>query len=157
MIKFSILGSGSKGNSIYVDIDGFRLLVDAGFTKKETQRRLTKIGRQVNDVQALCGCHTIVIETNYDIDMLAGNQAYPTELLERIASERGHLRNECAADVIAAVAWPGLQYVVGWHLSGKNNHEALVMQLLQDAVRDVPGCQVVISRQSEPTKLMAIL
>lgn len=34
-MKVSILGSGSSGNSIFVENDGIKLLVDAGFSCKK--------------------------------------------------------------------------------------------------------------------------
>lgn len=43
-MRFASLGSGSKGNSTVVEADGAALLVDLGFTLKETERRLRRLG-----------------------------------------------------------------------------------------------------------------
>jgi phosphoribosyl 1,2-cyclic phosphodiesterase len=225
MIRFCVLGSGSKGNSIFVEVGGEAILVDAGFNKKETSRRLSLINRSYKDIagavvthchidhwcdnhrfplaipktmgiatfvvshDVTCrgyaisdkngnklviipdtGCVTdgmlahmidanaIIIETNYDVDMLANNKVYGSELLDRIASVNGHLRNECAAEAVGAVAWKGLKYVVGWHLSEKNNNQDLVKQLLDFAVNECCQlCEVVVSGQHEPTKIMTLI
>ena len=45
MIKLGILGSGSSGNSlVVVNEDGGALLVDAGFSRRETLSRLSQLG-----------------------------------------------------------------------------------------------------------------
>ncbi len=57
MIRFAVLGSGSKGNAIYVEVDGVRFLVDCGFTKKELGKRLTSIGREIKDIEIVFVTH----------------------------------------------------------------------------------------------------
>ena len=45
MIRLGILGSGSGGNSlVVVDEDGGALIVDAGFSRRETLARLSRLG-----------------------------------------------------------------------------------------------------------------
>jgi phosphoribosyl 1,2-cyclic phosphodiesterase len=51
------LGSGSAGNCTYFESDGTRILVDAGFGTRETDRRLQAIGRRLADVQAIVITH----------------------------------------------------------------------------------------------------
>jgi phosphoribosyl 1,2-cyclic phosphodiesterase len=43
-MKLCLLASGSKGNSLYLETDSCRLLVDAGLSGRETQLRLCSIG-----------------------------------------------------------------------------------------------------------------
>ena len=43
-LRLSVLGSGSGGNSMVVESGGRRLLVDAGFSCKEIERRLARVG-----------------------------------------------------------------------------------------------------------------
>ena len=57
MLRFTILGSGSGGNCAYLETDGVRLLVDAGFSAKQIELRLNSIGRSVADVQAIFLTH----------------------------------------------------------------------------------------------------
>lgn len=48
-LKFSVLGSGSAGNCVYVQGGGVSILVDAGLSARETQSRLQSLG--VNPAQ----------------------------------------------------------------------------------------------------------
>jgi phosphoribosyl 1,2-cyclic phosphodiesterase len=42
-MRFSLLGSGSSGNVAYIEAGGTRVLVDAGLSKAEIERRLCKL------------------------------------------------------------------------------------------------------------------
>ncbi|MCH9035387.1 MAG: MBL fold metallo-hydrolase [Planctomycetes bacterium] len=51
------LQSGSNGNSFYVEVDGVRLLFDAGLTGAAAERRMAVHGRDIRDVTALFVSH----------------------------------------------------------------------------------------------------
>lgn len=51
------LGSGSAGNSYFFESEGTRILVDAGFGPRETSRRLQKIDRSIESIQAIVITH----------------------------------------------------------------------------------------------------
>lgn len=53
----SPLGTGSSGNSHYIESDGTRLLVDAGFGVRITAKRLAKIGRDIESLDAIVLTH----------------------------------------------------------------------------------------------------
>jgi phosphoribosyl 1,2-cyclic phosphodiesterase len=57
VLQFTILGSGSSGNCAYLETDDARVLVDAGFSGKQIDERLQKIGRSIRDVQAVFVTH----------------------------------------------------------------------------------------------------
>lgn len=57
MLRFTILGSGSSGNCAFLETDGARILIDAGFSGKQINERLGKIGRSLRDVQAVFITH----------------------------------------------------------------------------------------------------
>lgn len=63
---------------------------------------------------------TIVIEANYDHDMLREGP-YPEYLKSRIISDCGHLDNEVSARFIASIVTPQLTHVFLCHLSHENN------------------------------------
>ena len=44
-VHFTILGSGSGGNCAYLEVGETRLLIDAGFSARQTRQRLAAIGR----------------------------------------------------------------------------------------------------------------
>ncbi len=54
---FSVLGSGSKGNSVYLESGKTGILIDAGFSGKEIQNRLQSIDRDLSNVSALWLTH----------------------------------------------------------------------------------------------------
>ena len=51
------LQSGSSGNSIYVEQEGVKLLIDAGISGKQAEKRLAEHGRDIRDVDALLITH----------------------------------------------------------------------------------------------------
>jgi len=51
------LQSGSNGNAIYVEVDGVRLLFDAGISGRRAAERLATHGRNIRDVDALILSH----------------------------------------------------------------------------------------------------
>jgi phosphoribosyl 1,2-cyclic phosphodiesterase len=57
MLRFTILGSGSSGNCSFLETDGARILIDAGFSGKQINERLQKINRTLHDVQAIFITH----------------------------------------------------------------------------------------------------
>jgi len=56
-MKFSVLGSGSKGNCTLIESGSTRILIDAGFSGKEINRRLALIDRSPQDLNAILITH----------------------------------------------------------------------------------------------------
>ncbi len=56
-MRFSILASGSTGNSVYIENDLGAYLVDAGLTAKRIEAQLAKIGRSMKNVNAIFVTH----------------------------------------------------------------------------------------------------
>lgn len=54
---FSVLGSGSKGNSLYIESGKTSILIDAGFSGKEIGRRLAIHGREMDTLDGLFLTH----------------------------------------------------------------------------------------------------
>lgn len=94
----------------------------------------------------------IVVECNYDKTMLAANRNYPPAVKERIAGIYGHLDNDAAAKVIAAVNHKRLRYVVAAHLSEQNNTPESVRRALTKA----GGGRLIIAHQSEGTDWLVL-
>ena len=57
MIRFSVLGSGSCGNSYVFSCCGYSLLVDAGYTLRKLQQRLQEANFELSEVEALLLTH----------------------------------------------------------------------------------------------------
>lgn len=98
---------------------------------------LTDIGASTAHVeQTLSGLDALVLETNYDRDML-WNGGYPRWLKERIAGPFGHLDNLDSGRLLGALDCSRLKHVIGAHLSEKNNRPDLARAALAAAL----GCE----------------
>ncbi len=56
-LRFALLGSGSRGNGLLVECGQTAILVDCGFTLKETERRLARLGREASELDAILVTH----------------------------------------------------------------------------------------------------
>ncbi|MDQ7076111.1 MAG: MBL fold metallo-hydrolase [Gammaproteobacteria bacterium] len=56
-MRFASLGSGSSGNATLIEADGTRLLIDCGFSIKETVKRLQRFELTPDDLDALLVTH----------------------------------------------------------------------------------------------------
>ena len=95
---------------------------------------ITDVGRPTPHVtQMLSGLDALVLECNYDSDMLwAGS--YPRWLKERIAGAFGHLDNVDSGALLAAIDRSKLKHVIGAHLSQQNNRPELARTALAKAI-----------------------
>jgi phosphoribosyl 1,2-cyclic phosphodiesterase len=57
VIRFSVLGSGSRGNAVYVESGSTAVLIDGGFSGKELARRLRLIDRDLDFLKGICVTH----------------------------------------------------------------------------------------------------
>jgi len=107
---------------------------------------LTDVGIPTPHIRSmLSGCTALVLECNYDAKLLAEGP-YPAALKTRIGSRWGHLRNEDAGELLAAIDQSRLQHVVGAHLSETNNHPELAKRVLQLAL-GASSAAISIARQ----------
>ncbi len=56
-MKFSVLASGSSGNACYIETGKVRLLVDAGLSGREIERRLDLVGVSAGSLDAIIITH----------------------------------------------------------------------------------------------------
>lgn len=56
-LRLCILGSSSRGNSVYVASERTSVLIDVGLSAKQTKLRLGKIGVSIDDIDAICLSH----------------------------------------------------------------------------------------------------
>jgi len=96
---------------------------------------LTDVGTSTPHITSmLSGCDALVLECNHDPQMLATSR-YPQSLKARIGGNHGHLSNDAAADILAALDRSRLTHVVAAHLSQQNN----LPELAQGALARVLG------------------
>ncbi|WP_028855394.1 MBL fold metallo-hydrolase [Psychrilyobacter atlanticus] len=83
-MKVSILGSGSSGNSIFIEINNVKILIDAGFSGKKIKEKLEVIEEDINDIQALLithehGDHVLgagIISRKYNLPIYITEESY---------------------------------------------------------------------------------
>jgi phosphoribosyl 1,2-cyclic phosphodiesterase len=102
-MRFSVLGSGSRGNSVYIESGKTAILIDGGFSGKELAKRLHSIGRDFSNVKAVCVTHEHndhisgvgVISRRYNLPVLANQGTFLAaekhlgKLYQRIEFETG--------------------------------------------------------------------
>lgn len=85
--------------------------------------------------ERLKGCRALVIESNYDAQMLRDCQTRPWHLKQRIMGRQGHLSNQGAAQLLAEIASPDLETVYLAHLSKDCNQPELAHRLSHESLR----------------------
>jgi len=127
VLQVASLGSGSAGNALLVRSSSTLLLLDCGFTLKETTARMARLGLSPADIHGvlhvqstLAGINGLLVESNYDETMLT-NGPYPVSLQARIRSDFGHLGNVQAGQLVQALDHADLQTILLGHLSEQNN------------------------------------
>ena len=78
-MKVSVLSSGSKGNTTYIETDNAKILIDLGNTTKYVKEKLEDFGVEPSDLSAILITHTHVdhikglkvFEKKYDVPIYA--------------------------------------------------------------------------------------
>jgi len=104
--------------------------------------------------EALAGVRLLALESNHDARILATGP-YPYPVKQRIASNRGHLSNEQAAEALARLVHEGLEQVVAMHVSQENNTYRLPRETLERALAEAapalaPQVRVAVAFQDRP-------
>jgi len=82
----------------------------------------TDLGSCDDDIlNAMCGCQVVMLESNYDMDLLSRNVKYPDWLKRRIAGAGGHLSNVACGHAVYKLSQMGVQQLILAHLSRENN------------------------------------
>ena len=84
----------------------------------------------------LSGVDLLLLESNYDPDMLRENVNYSQRLKARIQSRVGHLSNGACAGAIVELQKTGVRHIVLGHLSLENNSPELAMQTVCGILQD---------------------
>ncbi|VAW81611.1 Metal-dependent hydrolases of the beta-lactamase superfamily I [hydrothermal vent metagenome] len=56
-MRFSSLGSGSRGNATLIEVANTCIMVDCGFSIKETEKRLARLEKQASQINAILITH----------------------------------------------------------------------------------------------------
>ena len=96
-MKISVLGSGSKGNCTLLETDSTKILIDCGFSAKETIKRLAEVAGERGydlDKQLIGICHGDDIEAanqlkQYMTDMYGCKDFFINQIGATIGSHSG--------------------------------------------------------------------
>ncbi|HNW50254.1 MAG TPA: MBL fold metallo-hydrolase [Prolixibacteraceae bacterium] len=95
-------------------------------------------------------CHILFLESNYDEKMLReGPYSWP--LKKRIASERGHLSNVQALNLIEEHAGENLHTIILSHLSGENNTSEIAFNTFSPLSKMY---SIICSSRNEPGNII---
>ena len=137
--KYFRLRSGEAAVMDGVEVMPFGVCHDAEepvqFILDDGSRRLgivTDLGRLcAGSLSACSDLDGLVVECNYDWEMLRENRRYPPRVKERIAGGMGHLENNEAVELARAAGSGGkLRFLAAAHLSENNNRPELARAAL---------------------------
>jgi phosphoribosyl 1,2-cyclic phosphodiesterase len=138
-----VLTSGGEMECGDLMVRSFRTSHDAvepvGYVFQHRDRRMvyaTDTGILTGPLlRAMEGAQLIVLESNHDVSKLWAS-GYPDILKRRVASDRGHLSNDVAAQAVAAHSLRDEPCVV-WlaHLSEENNTPRLALKFAENELR----------------------
>lgn len=117
--------------------DKFGIATDMGYIHKSA-------------VEALKGCRSVVIESNYDEKKLQ-NGSYPQILKDRIRSDCGHLSNYDCAAFARFLAEQGTKNFMLGHLSEENNSPDIAYNITSRALLGFEGITLKVASRKEPT------
>ena len=108
----------------------------------------------------IAGSDLLMIEFNYDEHMLK-NGSYPVFLKKRILSNRGHLSNSEAAEIVTYAAEQGCRKFILSHLSRDNNtpeaaYDAAFQGLLECCETPNLEVEILVARPEKVTKPLII-
>lgn len=109
-------------------------------------------------VSHLKDCEVLILESNHDISMLQAG-TYPYQLKKRILSEKGHLSNVCAGNLLCELIHDKLRYVYLAHLSKENNYPELAFetvncQLKLNCAGRRGGFKMAVAKRDEPSAMI---
>ena len=112
---------------------------------------ITDVGNVTDDVVKYCKmAEHLVLESNYDVDMLI-NGKYTPDLKLRIMNGNGHLSNEQAASIIKRAVGKQTQSLFLCHLSENNNTPQLALSSAQEALKLVSAEHVLLQAMPRRT------
>lgn len=155
--------SGQKFQWEGFDLTTFALPHDAvepvGYVIGRGERRVgvaTDLGHADEQViQALTGVEGLVLEANYEWQMLEADVKRPFSTKQRISSQHGHLSNDQAAELVARLVPEGLKRVVLGHLSGDCNCPVKAVEVVREKIQD-GDIEICAASQNEVTAWQSI-
>ena len=138
---FTIPHDAADPVGFVVQAEGMRIVVatDLGYLAPNVRMQLR-------------GADLLIIESNYDADMLRDGP-YPWMVKQRVLSRVGHLGNDALEEYLTSEYDGGARYVVLAHISQSNNLPALARSCAERALQGKMGLlgnRVLLASQNEP-------
>jgi phosphoribosyl 1,2-cyclic phosphodiesterase len=105
-------------------------------------------------VERLTDCDALALECNHDLESLQ-NGAYPESLKARVSSRFGHLNNHQTTELLRRLDATRVQWVLGLHLSERNNSPEHVRTTLKPAL-DNARYPLHLASQDVPTAWLSV-
>lgn len=108
-------------------------------------------------LSTLKGVEGLVLEANYEWDLLEADTKRPFSTKQRISSQHGHLSNEQAADLVALLIPEGLKNVVLGHLSSDCNTPEAAIKVVRERVGGDCELEICCAGQNEVTQWQSLI
>jgi phosphoribosyl 1,2-cyclic phosphodiesterase len=127
--------------SFRIEIDGYSIgvMTDLGIACANVKEHFAK-------------CHAVFLETNYDDDMLRDGP-YPLYLKNRVSSNKGHLSNKQAFELVSGSAGEQLSALLLSHISADNNRVDFALNTFAPFA---DRYKIVASSRYEPSEVVAL-
>lgn len=109
-------------------------------------------------VERLRGVNALLLEANYDPQLLQEDTRRPWGTKQRIASRHGHLSNESAAKAASQVANGSLRHIFLGHLSSDCNRPDLASGAVRQGLDQAgaPGVQIEVATQKRISSTLVL-
>jgi phosphoribosyl 1,2-cyclic phosphodiesterase len=100
----------------------------------------------------------LILETNYDIQLLQSDPHRPWSVKQRISGRHGHLSNEAAATALETVLTDRLQHLFLSHLSKDCNRPQLAHATIQKklSLLGATHIQITVAQQAQPCSTLLL-
>ncbi|MDO5564468.1 MAG: MBL fold metallo-hydrolase [Eubacteriales bacterium] len=110
-------------------------------------------------LQKLSGLNALLLESNYDENLLINSEKYPDFLKQRILSNKGHLANEDAAKIIMKINSSELKIVALGHTSKETNTYEIAYDTVRDFINNnykekIPLPKIIVAKRDEITEVI---
>lgn len=154
--RFEICGTGVRSFSVPHDAaDPVAFRIEEGDVAFAVLTDLGYVTRLV--VESLRGVRGLLLETNYDGELLERDTKRPWSVKQRISSRHGHLSNTDAAALLGQLDAPQLSTVILGHMSRDCNCPQLAAQIIGGSFADRPVVPLVhCAEQDAPSPAFVI-
>jgi len=159
-LNFRLFSTGASFEVGDIVVDTFSVPHDAydpvGFLLHTASGKigfLTDLGHATKLIlQRLQAANILLLETNYDLELLRDDPKRPWSVKQRIVSRHGHLSNLAAAHVVEQLVSSHLRHLFLGHLSGDCNRPELARQAVGQILDKNGASQVCLEvvSQDEP-------